>query len=529
MKKFTKIFAIVLTIAMLASLAIPVYAADDGSITINNAIEGQVYTVYQMAELESYDATTGTYSYKVTDGWESFFTSNGISVQNGYVHYSNDIGPSRLPAFANAAIAWAGTLTNPVTFTKTAAVEADENDTTTVKFDLPLGYYCVESSVGTVCMLTNADPDGTINEKNPPTTISKWVEEDSTEDWEKLNDDSIGSTVNYMLQVKKEAGGINYVMTDTMSAGLTFDPESVNVYFGTTTWTEGTEYVLYVNDGVTETWEAVLDTIFTEREAWAGADDENYDRFMAMTFIIDIENTALNTVPVGTFIYAEYQAIINEDAVIGVEGNPNKATLIYGRFPYVETDETMTITYVWDVKILKYATSGTTEIPLAGATFEIYESTTNDVAVATACWLKDITEEDGVPTYMHIHNPVDTTDLITEITTDETGRFNLVGFDSGKYWLRETEAPQGYNKLGVDIEIDIIEEGDYTTSATLNYKVSQADSNGVVKVLNQTGVILPETGGTGTVIFIAIGTTLVLAMGVLLVVKKRMSKVVFTR
>ena len=63
---------------------------------------------------------------------------------------------------------------------------------------------------------------------------------------------------------------------------------------------------------------------------------------------------------------------------------------------------------------------------------------------------------------------------------------------------------------------------------SLGYTVADT-IDGYIEVLNSTGVVLPETGGIGTMLFIGIGSFLVLSMGVLLVVKKRMSQVIFTK
>ena len=93
--------------------------------------------------------------------------------------------------------------------------------------------------------------------------------------------------------------------------------------------------------------------------------------------------------------------------------------------------------------------------------------------------------------------------------------------------MREIAAPAGYHMLRSVVEVKIGTIGSYSDYA-LDYSVSNT-VDGYIEVLNSTGVILPETGGVGTAIFVAVGSFLVLSMGLLLVVKKRMSQVIFTK
>ena len=100
------------------------------------------------------------------------------------------------------------------------------------------------------------------------------------------------------------------------------------------------------------------------------------------------------------------------------------------------------------------------------------------------------------------------------------GKVRVVGFDNGTYYLEETVAPQGYNKLTARQKF-IISDGNL--DAVFNEGVFSTGSG--VHVVNKTGTMLPETGGMGTVMFISFGMLLVLAAGVLLVTKKRMQMI----
>ena len=108
----------------------------------------------------------------------------------------------------------------------------------------------------------------------------------------------------------------------------------------------------------------------------------------------------------------------------------------------------------------------------------------------------------------------DDTNTVTEIETDATGKFTIKGLDSDIYYLTETAAPAGYNKLAGPITIVIGEDGKTSVDNTVVDEV---------KVLNQAGSELPETGGMGTTIFYVLGSILVLGAAVLLITKKRMN------
>lgn len=510
MKTTRKLIAIVIAAMMVLCMATTVFAAGNGTITINNAEVGQKYTVYKMADLIS--ASGDNYSYKIVNGWETFFTAQKIPYNEttNLIEYTGSMTATDAANFAKAAVAFAEA--NGMIGT---TVEATAESLTFTGLDL--GYYCINSTLGTVCALTTANPDASVNEKNGIPVIDKWVQENSTNNsYEKSNDTAIGMVVNYMTEITVDDGAVNYIVTDTMSEGLTYG-QIISVMCGAA----NIDYALAVNG--TDTWTADMNTIFN---------GEDWSKHANATFVLGLDNDDVATLIPGSIIQVKYTATVNENAVIGVEGNPNETTLVYGRAPYSESEPSEAITYVWDLGIYKYTNVATTKTPLAGAKFELYESHTNTAANSTPCYFVDMGIVDGIPTYKHVHNAADTTGMITEITTDANGKFKVIGLDSGAYWLRETKAPEGYNLLANDIQINIVSVGSYTPSGdsttTLNYRVDGA-VNGYIEVLNSSGVILPETGAMGTMIFVTIGGLLVLSMGILLVVKKRMSQVVYTK
>lgn len=169
MKLIKKIAAIMFAFMMVVSMSCNAKANDttteigEGKITINNAIPGQTYKIYKILELESYDPTTGNYAYKVTPEWKSFVENEGkgyLTTVDGtdYVNWVGDATnkEAHVKEFAEKAIAYVKKENSPViTYTsKNATAASAEQATTTVTFDsLPLGYYLVDSSAGSLCGL----------------------------------------------------------------------------------------------------------------------------------------------------------------------------------------------------------------------------------------------------------------------------------------------------------------------------------------------------------------------------------------
>lgn len=106
----------------------------------------------------------------------------------------------------------------------------------------------------------------------------------------------------------------------------------------------------------------------------------------------------------------------------------------------------------------------------------------------------------------------DATNSSKILTSLATGRVDIEGIKAGTYYLKEVEAPKGYNKLANPITVVIAEDG----------KVSlKGKEVTTVNVENKTGTLLPSTGGMGTTIIYMAGAILVIASGIVLVSKKR--------
>ena len=177
----------------------------------------------------------------------------------------------------------------------------------------------------------------------------------------------------------------------------------------------------------------------------------------------------------------------------------------------------MTTTYVWELNVHKYTLdSKNKEVALSGAKFVLYR-------------MDGDTKEYATLTGNKIAGWVNDKDKATTLETNGAGDILIEGLNVGTYYLEETEAPAGYNKLTEPIEVKITATPDATgVSETVEYK-NKNDStytpatNAIVKVLNEAGTQLPSTGGIGTTLFYVIGGGLMAVAAVLLVTKKRMN------
>lgn len=484
MKQVKKLASVLLALVMALALTATAFAeGETGSITINDAVVGQTYTVYQILDLESYDATAKAYAYKANSAWNTFINSDAIKGTyvevdaQGYVTWKTGADAA---AFAKAAQKYAkdNSITNQGSVTAT---------TTTVSFTgLDLGYYLVDTTLGTLCSLDTTNPNVTMNEKNEVPTNVKTVEEDSTGNYGEKNDADIGQTVNFKSTITAQAGAENYVFHDTMSAGLTYTGVTGITLNGTTVDNTDNKAYTVVNTGLTD----------------------------GCTFEVRFTQTFCDTLKANDQIVISYTATLNENAVIAGDGNPNTSKLSYGdkgdasHTPSGTTPPSTTTTYTWDVDVFKYTMNGETETALAGAKFTLSKNADGSNPIALVSEGKNVyrvakTGETGT---------------VTEITTDATGKFTIKGLDADTYYLTETAAPAGYNKLAGPVTIVIGENG------VVNGTTEAPQGVDEVKVLNQSGTELPSTGGIGTTIFYVVGGVLVVGAAVLLVTKKRMER-----
>lgn len=218
MKQMKKLASLLLALAMTLALSVSALAAsgandNSGTITIDNAVVGQTYTLYQILKLESYKEEEGTkaYSYKATSEWDKFVKSDAIKDKylsidpQGYVTWVDGASAADFAALAQA-------------YAKTNNIGnqgSKKADSTTVEFTgLNLGYYLVDSTLGSLCSLDTTNPTVTIEEKNQEPTNEKKVEEDSTGTLGSENDADIGQMVKFVSKVTIPVGSENVVFHD---------------------------------------------------------------------------------------------------------------------------------------------------------------------------------------------------------------------------------------------------------------------------------------------------------------------------
>ena len=477
-KTFKKLMAALLAVALLCAMAVPAFADtvknnDNGTITIHSAVANEEYKIYQMFVLNQFDTTDDSknYTYTVVPAWADFFNKGGdgatyISLNNGHptwIHANSD--EDTAGEFAKKAAAWAKK--QNITPTKTATADA----TGTVTFtDLNLGYYLVDTSLGALCNLTTTATDATISEKNETPNLEKKVKEGTS--YSETSNAKIGETVEYEVTITVQKGADHYVLTDTMSAGLTFDPSSVTV--------------------------TIADNNVASKNYTLDSNPKD-----GSTFILTFDDTFIAGLAKDTKIKINYNATLNKDAVYTDAGNTNNATLKYGNEQTVNK-QTKTLSYQFDlIKV-----DGTTNKLLAGAKFKLYTEKTGGSVINL------VKESDGS------YRVAQTSETAVDyIETTATAPIRIKGLDNTTYYLEEAVAPQGYNKLTDRAEVNL-NKGSNTTKMT-----DDTWTNGVqggVKVENNAGATLPSTGGMGTTLFYVIGGGLMVAAVVLLVTKKRM-------
>lgn len=468
MKTMRKLFTVLLALAMTLALAVPAFAADTtGSITITNPQGDRTYTAYKIFDV-TYSGKNYSYTISGTDAAFNTVKAYADEAANGLkltaVANTNKYNVS-IDAAAFSAASFAQYLKTNVGSLGTGTAFTKDGDTMRASGLTP-GYYFVSGTSGTVCELATAK-DIEIRDKNEALQIEKSVDDaDRTVE--------IGQKLTYTITGKvpstKGYTKFTYQVTDTMSEGLTFNKD-VKVTIGST--------------------DVTADATITKSE----------NGFVASINMMNYQKQ------IDAPVVITYTATVNENA-IQRDKETNTATLKYSNDPadktsFGESHDEVNV-FSFNIVIDKYAT-GNESTKLEGAKFVLKnnEGKYYKYDAAKVTW-------------------VDAKAAATEVTTDDKGVARFDGLQAGTYHLEETAAPAGYNQLTKDITIVLDKDGSATidsASSTLG-----ADHSLTAGVANSTGTMLPETGGIGTVIFVALGALAVICAGVFLVTNKRMSK-----
>lgn len=498
MKLIKKIAAIMFAFMMVVSMSCNVKAdegttptpGETGTITINNAIPEQTYTIYKILDLESYSSKeengkeTGNFAYKPSSEWESFIKGENVkdkyfTFEGEYVSWKENANPA---TFAKLALDYAKQNSSIIKTFKVekASAASAEQATTTVTFSvLDLGYYLVDSSVGTLCSLDTTKPDSTIEEKNGVPSVDKKVSSTETGNYDTSNTAGIGDTVYFQTTITAQPGAQNYVLHDKMTKGLTLKNDSIVVKKGESP-VATSDYTLKTSGFI---------------------DGCTFEIVFVQTFCDGLQKDEKITVT--------YSATLNANAVIGNDANTNtnKTLLSYGDSQ--KTTEVTTNTKTFKMDVFKYTENRndkTKKDGLADAVFTLKKvGKTN-----TINFVKETPDEINGDIYRVAKTGE--TGTVTTITSPDSGKFTIKGLSAGTYKLEETKQPAGYNKLSGPVTVVIDMDGKVTVGGT---EVTQVD------VENKTGTVLPSTGGMGTTMIYLIGGALVLGSGVVLATKRR--------
>lgn len=562
MKKLVSRFmAVLMAMTMILSMSMTAFAAEapKGTLTVNNTVAGKTLDLYQI-----FTATKNgdNVAYTLNSAYEGFFQSkiSGASTLTGealsekaYNYVKDQVGTdgSNGAAFAKDILDWI--LKNATTVATTHTTANTTADTTVIN-NLDYGYYVVyplgatdtstapgNEKVKSVASLVSVTGiDATVNMKSNYPTVDKKIipaqsgsgitigaivngnwegnhqmeldDENESEDTiaphgatdeKKVGDFGIGDTVTYQLTSKvPDMTGYNsytFKFSDTLSKGLDLK-EVLSVKVGNTTLTAKS----------------------TGANTYALAYDKS-NRTLTVT-LNDFYNSYKNRT--GDTITVVYTATLNRDAVIGMNPNTNKAVVEYSNNPKSDgtgkSEPSIVDVHTFDFTIFKYYLKDETQTGLANAEFELYKVNEAGDAADTNAKINIVDEGNGVYRQATADEAKATGFTSAKIVSDADGKVLVKGLDAGTYYLRETKAPEGYNKLLSDIKVEIKPVYDETTGKLTSYSVDYTyngtttpgtaittkDNSPEVAVENKTGAQLPSTGSKGALMVTLAGIVL---------------------
>ena len=583
MKKLVSRFmAVLMAMTMILSMSMTAFAAEapKGTLTVNNTVAGKTLDLYQIFTATKNEA--GNVAYTLNSAYEGFFQSkiSGASTLTGealsekaYNYVKDQVGTdgSNGAAFAKDILDWI--LKNATTVATTHTTANTTADTTVIN-NLDYGYYVVyplgatdtstapgnekvksvaslvsvtgidatvnmksnyptvdkkiipaQSGSGiTVGAIVNASWDGSHqmeldDENNPEDTIAPHSESDE----KKAGDFGIGDTVTYQLTSKvPDMTGYNsytFKFTDTLSKGLDL------------------KAILSVKVGDTE-----LKAGKTGDNTYLPAYTTNNDGTHTLTLDFN-DFYRLYKDHTGKAITVVYTATLNKDAVIGMNPNTNSAVVKYSNDPKSHgtgtSEPSIVDVHTFDFTIYKYylkdQKNKEDKTALANAEFELYKANTTGDAADTNAKINIVDEGNGVYRQATADEAKATSFTSAKIVSDDDGKVLVKGLDAGTYYLRETKAPEGYNKLLSDIKVEIKPVYDKTTGKLTSYSVdytyngtttsstviTSKDNSPEVPVENKTGAQLPSTGARTALLLTLAGVVLFAFMAASSIYSKR--------
>ncbi|WP_283109223.1 SpaH/EbpB family LPXTG-anchored major pilin [Thomasclavelia spiroformis] len=555
MKAIKKIFSLMLVFLVGFALTLPAGASDKvdpvnnpdidpgtktGTITINK--EGSTFSIYKILDAVGKEGQN-VYNYTVNSNFTGLF-GNGehqysiedIAAMPNQLNINNYDDEGNLIGVTDPITELTSDFTSDVqafidthSIQPTATIPVTGTGGTTVTLDI--GFYIIietgtsgdSASVASKSMLVplpyvdgNAEDgykwnfDLTITPKDEPVNVDKSIIEDGEK--ENVSTNNVGDTLTYQVDAdiphydaSTNTQMVKYIITDTLSKGLDFyiegDPEN-NIDIIVSNFSGETKTL---KPGTLETHQTTIgEEPYTYYSVTDGDYAVSYDG-KTMTLVFDYPDImAYNN------LQLNYQVKINEDAVIGVEGNPNQVDLEYtnnNKTWNTSVPEDETKSFVFGLKINKIDPNIKEEDKqaLQGAEFQLLRDGT---PIATYTF-----DENG-------DRVLNSNNGLTAVT-NEDGIAYLLGIDEGTYTLKETKAPNGYilPEEGLELVItDADEEGNVDGNATYTLGGKELDvfediadgSVATATIENNKGFNLPRTGGAGTWMF-AVGGILIMA------------------
>lgn len=514
MKRIKKLAAAMLTAIMMMTMTVTAFAAETtNTLTVNanggQDLNGQTINLYKLFDVtESSTAEAKNYAYTVNTQYKNALASvlkiSETSKDEEFAAEVTKLGAdnaTEVQKFANDFTAKA--LTDKLGATKTSGKITEENKTS-YKFDnLAAGYYLVYVTGGKEIQSSLVTVDETTNEVNLKTeapSITKKADRETVE---------IGQVVKYTVtgSIPDTTGydQYQYIIHDELSNGLDFVNDENGTALG-----EGATTV-----NVTVAFKDSNLTVEGTTPTTANLDTAN-NRKMSLNLSEWVRDNQANK---GKEFTVTYYAKVNANAVVT---NKNSATLKYGNnstdITTTKPSEVKTPTYPLDINKIKKGSNP--EEKLAGATFRLYRKETdanagqNPIAVSGSDGKYVVTPNSDEFDLVSVNKTVGTLD-------NKDYNLQVNGLAAGTYYLVETKAPDGFNKLTDPIKVTITKS---TTEDEEKWTLTKGDAEQaprVITVENSTGSLLPSTGGTGVIVFAGVAILLVFGVVVSFIRDKR--------
>lgn len=516
MKRMKKIMALMLAAIMMMAMSVTAFAAEGATgtntLTVNvkstepaQDLKDQTINLYKLFDvIESKSGETTNYAYTVNNTYKAALASvlkiDETSKDEDFAAAVTKLGSDNATAvqkFANDFTAEA--LTKNLSATANSGKIAEENTTSYTFNNLAAGYYLVyvtggkeiQSSLVTVDETTN-----TVNLKTEAPSITKTADKETV---------SIGQVVKYTVtgSIPDTTGYAEYVykIHDELSTGLDFvnDAAGTALEEGATTVTVAVAFGEGSTDASTAPTTATLDSTNKKKMSlnlseWVRANQTNKGKEFTVT----------------------YYAKVNDKAVVAEK---NSAKLEYGNDPDNTTEttpsEAKTPTYPLNIKKTDHKTSGL----LAGAKFSLYTETEYNKDADTRQAIK-VTGTNG----NYVVDPTSENTVFESAATkigENEYNLHVNGLAEGTYYLVETKAPDGYNKLTAPVVIKITKSTDTDVNNWTISKDGTVETDKIIDIENSTGSILPSTGGRGAIAFAVIAALLVFGVAVSFIRDKR--------